>query len=74
MEYHNNSYKSIQSAIIRHLQDLGREFDIVKGREFNTSNIILDGRLKKKDLQEGLAKPTKHTEIINTADLQLISS
>lgn len=62
MEYHKISYKS---AINR--QDLGREFDIVRGKEFRTSNSILDGQLKNK-LQEGLAWPTKHKDIINTAN------
>lgn len=72
-EYQKNSYKSIRSAINRHLQDLGRDIDIVRGKEFRSSNSILDGKLKK-NLQEGLARPTKHKEIINTADLEKIST
>lgn len=46
-EYTQNSFKSIRSAINHHLQDLGRDLEIVRGREFRTSNNILDGKLKK---------------------------
>ncbi|XP_062568618.1 uncharacterized protein LOC134230786 [Saccostrea cucullata] len=73
MEYHKNSFKSIRSALNRYLQDLGRDFDIVRGREFRTSNNILDGKLKK-NLQDGLSKPTQHKEIIPQADLLKISA
>jgi hypothetical protein len=45
-EYNKNSYKSIRSALNRHLQDLGRDIDIVCGREFRSNNSILDGKLK----------------------------
>jgi hypothetical protein len=50
-EYTKNSFKSIRSAINRHCQDLGRDIDIVRGKEFRVSNNILDGKLKK-NLQE----------------------
>ena len=45
-EQNKNSYQSIRSALNRHLQDLGRDIDIVRGREFQPSNGILDGTLK----------------------------
>jgi len=72
-EYTQNSFKSIRSAINRHLQDLGRDLEIVRGREFRTSNNILDGKLKK-NLQEGLARPTKHKEVITNDEMSKISS
>ena len=50
-EYNKNSYKSIRLALSRHFQDLGRDIDIVRGREFRSSNTILDGKLKT-NLQE----------------------
>lgn len=67
-EYNHNSYKSIRSALNRHLQDLGRDLDIVRGREFRSSNNILDGKLKK-NLEEGLARPTQHKQIIPSPEL-----
>lgn len=72
-EYHKNSFKSIRSALNRHIQNLGRDFDIVRDRQFKTCNSILDGKLKK-NVQEGLARPTKHKEIIPEADLERISA
>ena len=50
-EYTKNPFKSIRSAINRQFQDLGRDIDIVRGKEFRASNNILDGKLKK-NLQE----------------------
>jgi hypothetical protein len=73
-EYHSNTFKSIRSAINRHLHDIGRQFDIVRDREFKTCNNILDGKLKKKNLQEGLSRPTKHKDVIPTQDLNKISA
>ena len=69
LEYNINSYKAIRSAINRHLHDLGRDLDIVRGREFKRSNAILDGKLKK-NLEQGLTKPIKHKEIISKSDLE----
>lgn len=48
IEYHKNSFKSIRSAVNRylHVQDLGPDFDIVRGRDIRTRNNILDGKLK----------------------------
>ena len=70
VEYTKNTYKSIRSAINRHLLDLGRiDLDVVRGREFRTSNDILDGKLKK-NLQEGVGRPTKHKDIISSNDLK----
>ena len=56
LEYNINSYKAIRSGINRHLHDLGRDLDIVRGRAFKMSNEILDGKLKK-NLEQGLTKP-----------------
>ena len=73
LEYNINSYKAIRSAINRHLHDLGRDLDIVRGREFKRSNAILDGKLKK-NLEQGLTKPIKHKKIISKSDLEKISA
>jgi len=54
-EYSKNSYKSILADLNRQLQDLGRDIDIVRGREFRSNNSILDGKLKK-NLYEGLTR------------------
>lgn len=45
-----NSYKSICSAINRHLQNLGREINIVRGKEYKSSNMNFDGNLKRIDI------------------------
>ena len=70
-EYTKNSFKSIRSAINRHFQDLGRDIYIFRGKEFRVSNNILDGKLKK-NLQEDLAKPTKHKEVITNNEMEKI--
>lgn len=44
--------------------------DIVWRKEFISCNILIDGKLLK-NLQE---RPTNHTEIINTADVENIFS
>jgi hypothetical protein len=68
MKYHTNTFKSINSAVNRHLHDVGRDVDIVRDRAFKSSNNVLDGRLKK-NLLEGRARP----EVIPPADLQKMS-
>lgn len=46
-DYQKYSYKSIRSTINQHLQDFGRDIDIVWGKELRSSNSIFDGKLKK---------------------------
>ena len=72
-EYHKNSMKNIRAAINRHIQDLDRDFDIVRDKGFRKANDILDGKLKS-SLQKGLSRPTKHKEIITLNDLEKINS
>jgi hypothetical protein len=50
---------------------LGRDIYIFRGKEFRVSNNILDGKLKK-NLQEDLAKPTKHKEVITNNEMEKI--
>ena len=69
LEYNINSYIDIRSGIDLHNHDLGRDFDIVRGREFRRTNAILDGKLKK-HFKHGLIKPTKHKEILSTSELE----
>ncbi|XP_062590519.1 uncharacterized protein LOC134252097 [Saccostrea cucullata] len=71
-EYHKNTLKNIRAALNRHLQDLGRNLDIVNASEFKVSNKILNGLLKQR-MQEGLSRPTAHKEIIIDDDLKLIA-
>jgi hypothetical protein len=52
---------------------LGRDIDIVRGKEFRVSNNILDGKLKK-NLQEGLARPTKDKEVIANNEMEKMST
>ena len=63
--------KNIRAAINRHIQDLDRDFDIVRDKGFRKVNDI-DGKLKS-SLQKGLSRPTKHKEIITLKDLEKIT-
>jgi hypothetical protein len=63
--------KNIRAAINRHIQDLDRDFDIVRDKGFRKVNDI-DGKLKS-NLQKGLSRPTKHKEIITLNDLEKIT-
>ena len=56
-EYHKNSMKNIRAAINHHIQDLDRDFDIVRDKGFRKANDILDGKLKS-SLQKELSRPT----------------
>ena len=47
-EYHKNTLKTIRGAFNRHLQDIGREIDIVRDKEFKSANRVLDGYLKQR--------------------------
>ncbi|KAK3089650.1 hypothetical protein FSP39_005342 [Pinctada imbricata] len=72
-EYHKNTIKGIRSALNRHLNDIGRNIDIVKDKEFKQANAALQGKLKQ-NMQLGLSKPTQHKAVISPADLQKIST
>ena len=63
--------KNIRAALNRHIQDLDRDFDIVRDKGFRKVNDI-DGKLKS-SLQKGLSRPTKHKEIITLNDLEKIT-
>ena len=71
LEYNINSYKDIRSGIDLHMHDLGRDFDIVRGREFRRTNAIHDGKLKKHS-KHGLIKPTEQKEIISKSELEKV--
>ncbi|KAK3105732.1 hypothetical protein FSP39_004479 [Pinctada imbricata] len=72
-EYHKKSFKTIRSAINRHLNDLNRDIDIVRDKAFKTANQTFDGKLKQ-NVAEGLSRPTKHKDVISTSDLHLINT
>ena len=71
--YHKNTLKNVRAALNRHIKHLNRHFDIVRDIEFRTSNIILDSTMKMM-VGTGLSRATKHKEIIEIDDLQLIST
>ncbi|XP_061190634.1 uncharacterized protein LOC133198584 [Saccostrea echinata] len=71
--YQKNTLKSIRAAINRHLSDLKRQIDIVKGEEFRATNGILEGLFKER-LRLGLSKPTKQPQLIEHEDLKKIST
>ena len=70
-EYHKNSFKNVRAAINRHFKDIGRDFDIVRDKQFKSSNGMLNGKLKQ-NLKQGLSRPTKHYPIIPKEDLSKI--
>ena len=41
-EYHKNSFKNVRAAINRHMKDIGRDVDIVRDKEFKSSNGMLN--------------------------------
>ena len=45
-EYHRHTLKNIRGAVNRHLQDIGRNIDIVRDKEFKLANMTMDGVLK----------------------------
>ena len=59
-KYHKILMKNIRPAINRHIQDLDRDFDIVRDKGFRKANDILDDKLKN-SLQKGLSRPTINT-------------
>lgn len=69
--YHKISLINIRGAINRHLQDINRNIDIVRDKEFKMANRALDGLLKER-MRSGASLPTNHKEIIEPADLQKI--
>lgn len=41
-EYHKHTLKNIRAALNRHLQDIGRDIDIVRDRQFKTCKKTLN--------------------------------
>ena len=70
--YHKNTMKNIRAAINRHLQDKGRNIDIIRGPAFKSANNTLDGLLKEQT-RAGMSRPTQHKEIIEEEDLYKMS-
>lgn len=56
------------SALNRHLQDLGRNIDIVRDKEFKSANHTLDGMMKVMT-KTGASRATEHKSVITTDDL-----
>lgn len=71
--YHKNTMKNIRAAINRHLQDNGRNIDIIRGPAFKSANNTLDGLLKEQT-RAGLSRPTLHKDIIEEEDLRKIAN
>ena len=72
-EYHKNYLRCIRSAVNRHLQDLGRDIDIVRDTASKQANNTLDGKMKQ-NVRKGLSRRTQHKPIIPRTDLIKISS
>ncbi|XP_061190313.1 uncharacterized protein LOC133198205 [Saccostrea echinata] len=70
--YQKNTLKNLRAAINRRLGDLKRSVDIVKDKEFRSSNGVLVGLLKER-AREGTTVSTQHKEIIEKYDLEKIS-
>ena len=45
-EYHKNTLKNVRAAINRHIHEIGKDYDIVRDKEFKTANHMLDAKLK----------------------------
>ena len=65
--YQFNSYKAFRAAIHRHVQKLGKKFDIFNDVEFRRSNEAFEGMIKKLR-REGEMNPIAHKDIITDAD------
>jgi len=72
-EYHKNTLRNVRAAIKRHVHDIGRDFDIVRDKDFRSANAMLDGKLKF-NTREGFSRPTKHKNVIELGDLLKIST
>ncbi|XP_069140542.1 uncharacterized protein [Argopecten irradians] len=71
--YHKNTMINIRAAINRHLQDLKRDIDIVRDKQFKPANKTLDGLLKVR-MTTGASRATKHKEVIPENDMKKIST
>lgn len=61
--YHKNTLKNLRSALNRHLQDLRRNVDIVRDKEFKSANHTLDGMIKVMT-KTGALRATQHKTVI----------
>ena len=71
--YHKNTLKSIRSGLNRHLSDIGRTTDIIRGQLFKPANRTLDGLLKDMT-RAGTSRPTQHKAVVEDEDLRKIST
>lgn len=67
--YHKNTLKNLRSALNSHLQDLGRNIDIVRNKEFKSANHALDGMMKVMT-KTGASRATQHKSVITSDDLK----
>ena len=72
-EYHKNSLRNIRAALNRHFHDLYLDLDIVRDKEFIYANRALDGTLKDQT-KRGVARATEHKKVINSTDMEKIST
>ena len=70
--YQYNLYKGFRAAIQRHLNDLGRDFDIYKDTEFRRANDTFDGMIKKLKREGGMSH-IAHKDIITDTDMGKIN-
>ncbi|OWF54232.1 hypothetical protein KP79_PYT25425 [Mizuhopecten yessoensis] len=72
-EFHRNTLIKIRGAVNRHLVDIVRNIDIVRGVNFKNANRTLDGLLKERT-RTGVALQTAHKEIISPLHVTQIST
>ena len=69
--YQYNSYKAFCTAINRHLQKLGRNFDVFNDVEFRRSNEAFKGLIKTLR-RKGEINPIAHKDVIVDGDYNRI--
>ena len=61
--------KNVRAALNRFFREIGRNLNIVKDRDFQEANYMLDAKLKT-NLKAGLSIPTEYTPIIPPEDMK----
>ena len=69
--YQKNTLINLRAAINRKLADLKRSMDIVKGKEFSSSNGVLYGLCKER-IRDGTMATTQHRQPITKSDMEKI--
>ena len=71
--YNKSTLKNIRVAINRHMQDLGRNIDIIRNVEFRSANHVLDGMLKQMT-KDDMFRPKEHKPMLDLEDIVKITT